>query len=329
MARVGIVILNWNGWEVLKDCLHSVFALHYSSFEVVVVDNGSRDGSAQMVRSEFPKCLLIQNQENLGFSVASNQGIRLALDRGNDYVMVLNNDTLMDPGCLTFLVERAESGPEIGAVTPKIYFADQPDRLWFAGGTFSYWKGRNGLLGYKQKNAECWNIPGEKEFISGCALLASRNTWEKVGGFDELLFVYGEDVDWSLRARKAGFKLFYEPRAVIWHCESFTVLRNEWHANKMYYYTRNSLVVMWKHGRWWHWITFLPYQFALSVKCTLRAMARGDWNAVVRIAEGFRDFPATAWRLKCQPATTNTPLVDTNLARSDESVNTFSQAINQ
>jgi GT2 family glycosyltransferase len=291
--QVGIVILNWNGREVLQDCLRSISALRYPRFEVIVVDNGSKDGSTEMLGRDYPNVLRIENNVNLGFSAANNQGVRLALQNGSDYLLVLNNDTVLDPDCLTWLVECAERDPQIAAVSPKIYFAEPPDRLWFAGGTFSYWKGRNASIGYGRPDSPAWNAPREIGFVSGCALFVPRKVWQSVGGFDELLFRSCEDVDWSLRARKAGYILYYEPRSVIWHRQSFDILRNDGHAGQMYFYTRNPLVVMWKQARWWHWLTFLPYHFALSFKRVLYAARRRDWRSIVRIAQGIRDFPTS------------------------------------
>src|SRR5437016_2987592 len=123
-SQVGIVILNWNGGEVLQECVRSVFALRYPSFEVIIVDNGSTDGSAEMLRERYPSVLLLENDKNLGFAAGNNRGIALALERGNDYVMILNNDTIVEPDCLRLLVRRAQSNSRIGAVSPKIYFAD-------------------------------------------------------------------------------------------------------------------------------------------------------------------------------------------------------------
>lgn len=302
-ARVGIVVLNWNGREVLEDCLRSISALRYPLIQIIVVDNGSTDGSTEMLRKDYPNVRCIKNDVNLGFAAGNNQGIQLALENGDDYVLILNNDTLLDPDCLFRLVGRAQSDSQIGAVSPKIYFAEPADRLWFGGGTFNYWTGRNGHVGYKKSDNGAWNSAREVEFISGCALLVSRNALRNVGGFDELLFAYSEDVDWSLRARKAGFKLFYEPGALVWHRESFSTLRNKWQAIQLYYCTRNPMVVMWKHGHWWHWVTFLPFHVALSCKRILQAFSKRDWTSIVKVIEGFGDFPALARRVSSQRST--------------------------
>jgi len=314
--KVAVLVLNWNGRQVLGDCLRSTFALHYPNLEVIVVDNDSKDDSVKMVRELFPQCLLFQNQANLGFAAGNNSGIRLALDRGNDYVLILNNDTVIDENSLSALVERAESDRAIAAVHPKIYFSQPEDHIWFGGGRFSYWKGRNAIIGYKHQDCSVCNVPKEMGFLSGCALLVSRDAWQKVGGFDESLFFASEDVDWCLRARQAGYKLFYEPRAVIWHRESFTILQNNGNAGKMYYYTRNPLVVMWKHGRWWHWLTFLPYHIALSCKRMLLAIRERDWTCVRSIVKAFIDFPAAARRAATQQH--SDPLVVDSCSRSQQ-----------
>ena len=288
--KVGIVILNWNGREVLLDCLRSVSRLRYPHFEVIVVDNGSRDGSKEMLARDFPGVLRIENDVNLGFATGNNQGIRLALERGHDYVMVLNNDTILDADCLTWLVRRAQSDSQIGAVSPKIYFAEPTDRLWFAGGTFNYWTGRNGHVGYKSPDTGAWDTPREIQFACGCSFLAPRCVWQEVGGFDERFFRSSEDVDWSVRVQKAGYKSFYEPSSIVWHRESFDIIRNEGLAGILYFWTRNNLAVMYKHARWYHWLTFLPCFGALTLKRTLVALRIRDWATIKALLRGVGDF---------------------------------------
>jgi GT2 family glycosyltransferase len=296
--QVGIVILNWNGRDVLQDCLRSISCLRYPRFEVILVDNGSKDGSREMLNRDYPDVPRIENEVNVGFAAGNNQGIRLALERGNDYVMVLNNDTILDPDCLTWLVQRAQSDPQIGAVSPKIYFAEPSDRLWFAGGTFNYWTGRNGHVGYKNRDVGAWDTRKEIQFVCGCSFVAPRRVWQEVGGFDERFFRSSEDVDWSLRVRKAGYRLFYEPSSIIWHRESFDIIRNEGMAGILYFWTRNNLAVMYKQACWCHWLTFLPYFGALSLKRILVAMRTRDWAALRAILRGIKDFPALAREIR-------------------------------
>jgi GT2 family glycosyltransferase/SAM-dependent methyltransferase len=300
-ARVGVVILNWNGCDVLRECLRSLARVNFPGVDIVVVDNGSADASCEMVTAEFPGVALIRNPENLGFCAANNQGVRLALERNNDYVLILNNDTMLHPDCISRLVARAKSEPRIAAVSPKIYFCQPRDRIWFAGGAFNFWTGCNGHVGYRKGEKPGWNIARSMDFICACAMLVSRQAWQEIGDFDELLFRSAEDVDWSLRARRAGYRLFYEPEAVIWHRESFDILRNEGRARQLYFYTRNQLAVMWKHARARYWLTFLPYFVARSMKRMLSAACRSDWDTVRQIPRAFADFPPLARRLQRWP----------------------------
>ena len=187
-ARVGVVVLNWNGCEVLRECLRSLATANYPALDVIIVDNGSTDKSCEVVAAEFPNVLLIRNQENLGFCVANNQGVAAAFERKNDYALILNNDTVLQPECIDRLVARAQTEPDAGAVSPKIYFWRPQGRIWFAGGTFSLWTGWNGHVGYRKRDKPAWNRPRSMDFICACAMLVSRRAWHEVGGFDELLF---------------------------------------------------------------------------------------------------------------------------------------------
>jgi GT2 family glycosyltransferase/SAM-dependent methyltransferase len=300
-ARVGVVILNWNGYEVLRECLRSLAGANYHALDVLVVDNGSTDASCEMVATEFPSVTLIRNRENLGFCAANNQGVGVAFERKNEYVLILNNDTVLHPECISRLVARAQSGPDVAAVSPKIYFWQPSERVWFAGGTFSLWTGCNGHVGYRKRDTPAWNAPRSMDFICACAMLVSRHAWQEVGGFDELLFRSAEDLDWSLRARRAGYRLLYEPGAVIWHRESFDILHNEGPARQMYFYTRNQLAVMWKHAKLRHWLTFLPYFAFRCLKRMLGAAVKGDGETMRQIPWACADFAGLAPRLQRWP----------------------------
>ena len=294
--RVGVVVLNWNGREVLRDCLRSLVDSSYPALDIVVVDNGSSDGSGEFVAAEFPNVDLIRNAGNAGFCAGNNQGVRKLLQRKCDYFFILNNDTVVNPQCIGRLVARAESAKEIAAVSPKILFWRPGNRIWFAGGTFNFWTGRNGHIGYRKLDRARWNRPKAIDFICACAMLVSRRAWQEIGGFDELFFRSAEDLDWSLRSRRAGYRLFYEPEAVVWHRESFDILHNDGRARQMYFYTRNQLAVMWKHAKGRHWPTFLPY---FGLRCLQRMVwAKGDSQMLRQISRAWKDFLALAPRLQ-------------------------------
>ena len=300
-ARVGVVVLNWNGCEVLRECLRSLAQTNYPALDIVVVDNGSTDASCATVATEFPRALLIRNRENLGFCAANNQGVTAAFERKNEYVLILNNDTVLHPECIGRLVRRARSEPDTAAVSPKIYFWQPRDRIWFAGGLFNLWTGSNAHVGYRKRDRPAWNVSRSMSFICACAMLVSRRAWQEIGAFDELLFRSAEDIDWSLRARRAGYRLLYEPEAVIWHRESFDILHNEGPGRQMYFYTRNRLAVMWKHAKGRHWLTFLLCFAFRCVKQIVSAAVSGDAETVRQIPRALWDFARLTSRLQRWP----------------------------
>ncbi len=137
---MSIIVLNWNSYDVTRDCLLSLRRLEYSQHEVVLVDNGSVDSSPEKLAQEFPEVRMIRNPTNLGFAGGNNVGIRHALSRGTDYLLLLNNDTVVAPNLLSELVRVSESSPQIGMVNPKIYYAEPADRIWYAGGRYEPWR---------------------------------------------------------------------------------------------------------------------------------------------------------------------------------------------
>jgi SAM-dependent methyltransferase len=156
-------------------------------------------------------------------------------------------------------------------------------------------------VGYRKQDKPAWNELRSMDFICACAMLVSRRAWREIGGFDELLFRSAEDIDWSLRARRAGFRLLYEPEAVIWHRESFDILRNEGRARQTYFYTRNRLAVMWKHATWRHWLTFLPYFGFRCAKQVVFETITGKSDAARQIPRAFLDFVRLRQRLQRWP----------------------------
>jgi len=216
--RVGIVVLNWNRRDDTLACLGSLARLDYSAFEVVVVDNGSTDGSVLAIRERFPDVFLIENGENLGYTGGNNAGLRYALDRGLDYVLLLNNDTEVASDLLHRLVAAAEADSRVGIAGPTIYYYDRPELIWSAGGAIDWRRGRTWMVGLDERDiGQFGNAPREVDFVTGCALLVRRAVLEAVGLLDERFFAYYEEAEWCVRARRAGFRIVHLPRARVWH----------------------------------------------------------------------------------------------------------------
>lgn len=208
-ALVYVVVLNWNGWRDTIACISSLQRQDYGNFNLIVVDNGSTDESVTHIEKVVPAVELIKTGANLGFGGGCNVGIRMALERGADYVWLINSDATVDYGALRALVRCAEKNPSCGAVGSVIYESEQPEQiqLW-GGGTVSLWLGRS----HHRTEA------GPLDFISGASLLLRRSAVESVGLFDDaLFFMYWEDTDLSFRLRRAGWQLAVAKEARVWH----------------------------------------------------------------------------------------------------------------
>ena len=216
--RVAVILLNYCLEHDTADCIRSLLASDYPALTLVLVDNGSPDGSGERLRIAFPDVTYIQTGANLGYTGGNNAGIAWALEEGCDYVLVLNNDTTVDPRCVSELVETARRVPDAGAVGGKILFHDAPDRIWFGGGSFS----RARALGLHRHEGELDPDPREEtvqqvEFLTGCCMLLPSRVLREVGGFERDFFMYVEDLELSLRLTGVGYRLLYQPRARIFH----------------------------------------------------------------------------------------------------------------
>jgi GT2 family glycosyltransferase len=240
--RVLIIVLCYNGAAVTLECLASLRRVDYGAFDVLVVDNASVDGTPAAVRERFPQTMVIETGMNLGFAAGNNVGLRYALDHGYDYALLLNNDTEVAPDFLTELVRLAESDPAIGAVGPTIYYFEQPDLIWSAGGVIDWRHGDSAMRGIGQIDRGQYGAPGPVDFVSGCALLCKRQVLKQVGLLDERFFMYYEETEWCVRVARAGFRILQAPAARIWHKIPLDARANQPYV--AYYMTRNRLLFL-------------------------------------------------------------------------------------
>lgn len=245
MSKVGIVLVNYNGARFLPDCLESLAHSDYPDALTVLVDNGSSDGSADWAALHHPDVLLLRQSDNGGFAQATNAGVRACLARGCEYVLLLNNDTTVAPDFLTRLM--AEAAPD-RLLAPKIYFADAPRVVNNHFGTFDLWRGvhRDWYRGRPDTPASRRAQRGG--MANGCALLVPKGIIEQIGLLDETFFMYAEDIDFILRAARAGVEVWLAPEAVIYHKESSSS-GGSGSPLVVYYTTRNRLSLMARHQK--------------------------------------------------------------------------------
>lgn len=243
VPKVTIIVLNYDGLTDTPACLESLALLDYPDYEVIVVDNGSTDGSVAVIRERFPAVTLLENDENLGYTGGNNAGLKYALAQGADYALLLNNDTEVALDLLTRLVEVTEADQLIGIAGPTIYYHEQPDVIWSAGGAIDWGRGKTSMVGLNERDdGQFGTTPHSVDFVTGCAMLARRALIEQVGMLDERFFAYYEEAEWCVRATEAGYKIVHVPLARMWHKISPSAQADSPLVH--YYMTRNRLLFL-------------------------------------------------------------------------------------
>jgi GT2 family glycosyltransferase len=306
--KVSIIILNWNGWEDTIECLESVFQNLYPSFEVIVVDNGSKDDSIRKIndyakgqiklKSNFfdyvqenkpiyikeysedeleildlmkesseksissKNLIIIKNERNYGFAEGNNIGIRFALNKLNpDYILLLNNDAIVNPNFLNDLINVAEKDKHIGILGPTVYDYRNPNEIQSAG-TKIYWS-KGEIINLTPLEKKLPNEPEEVDSVIGCALLARSELFHKIGYLNKDYFAYLEETEWCVRVHRAGYKIVYVPEGKIWHKGGAT--SNKITGFTLYHYTRNKFWFMKKHSSKKQFLFFLIYFFGFRM----------------------------------------------------------------
>lgn len=208
--KIIIIILNWNGKEDTVECIKSLKYITYPNYKILIVDNASMDGSVEYFREKYPEIEIIENKENLGFAGGNNVGIQKAMESEMDYVLLLNNDTIVDPEFLTELVKVAEKNKRIGIVGPKIYQYENREKILLSGGKILFWRG------CIPKGCEV-NIITDVDMISGCCMLIKKEVIETIGMLDTTYFFGWEDADYCISTKKRGYKVVCSPTGRIWH----------------------------------------------------------------------------------------------------------------
>jgi len=285
-SSVYIILLNWNGLNDTNECLQSLKKITYDNFEVVVVDNNSSGNDVNILKEEFGGFThkIIVNDSNLGFSGGNNVGIKYAIENGADYILLLNNDTIVEPDFLDNLVSHVNINSSVGILTPVIKHYNNRSKIWAAGGKLSKLRGS----GFASTEIGKSNAPSEVNFASGCALLIKREVFDKVGFLDENYFLYLEDTDFCYRTIKSGYKILLVPSSVIYHKINASTKENVSRL-PLYYVTRNRLYFSNKNLGAWKFISITYIFFVSFLKLAIWTLANKR-NKVNAIKRGLRDF---------------------------------------
>jgi len=265
--RVLALVLAWNGRRLTEACLDSVLQMEYPRFDVLVVDNASTDDTVPVLRQRYAARIeLVANDTNLLFAGGMNVGLRRALAAGYDAVLLLNNDVVVDADMLQALVDSMGRDARIAAVGPKIYFYEPPDRIWFAGGALSLWRGWSHHRGLRELDRGQHDAERDVDYLTGCCFLVRREALEDVGLFDTGFAMYAEDADWSFRAREHGWRLVYAPAARMWHRVSASAGARSWF--KIRRRIASQARFLRRHARWYHALAIPFGTLAEAVRVT-------------------------------------------------------------
>lgn len=294
---ISVIVVNWNRKELLEACLRSLAEQRGVSFETIVVDNGSADGSAEMAEAQY-RARVIRNRENRGFCAANNQGI--AASRG-DLIALLNNDAEADPGWLAALARTFDRDGNIGMAASKILDFDDP-RLIDKAGHLIWPDGQNRGRGTGTLDTGQYDREEEVLWPDGCACMYRKRMLDSIGGFDEDFFAYGDDAELGLRARIAGWRCLYTPDAVVRHHRGSTLGRAS--ARRLVLIERNRILLAAKLFPWsLLWLN--PFYFALRLTAGMVAAGQGSgdtaayrgWRGKLAMAAGMLGGELDALRL--------------------------------
>jgi len=294
-AKVIVLILSFNNKHLLDDAVSSYIKNDYTNFEVVVIDNCSTDGTKEYVEKKWPEIKLLHSEINLKYSGGFNYGLHYAFnEKKADYALVTNNDVKVDSKIISSLVEVAESKKMIGFVTGKVFYYDHPEILQTVGklGDKKFWRG--GHIGAKEKDIGKYEEIREIDWCDDIFWLVKRELFIKTGGYDTEFEFQAEDFDWQVRAKKFGYKLYYTPKAKLWHKDSISLGKDS--PMKSYYNFRNPLIVHMKHRTWKQYKAYLIKKTKILLIISIKNLLKIRFLYVYKSWEGF--FSAIKWGIR-------------------------------
>jgi GT2 family glycosyltransferase len=283
LPLISIVALTWNTTEVTIEFLRSINEHNtYQNIEIIIVDNGSAQDPTAVLKDVYPEAIIIRNEKNLGFTGGNNIGIKQAK---GEYLFIVNNDTEFTPGLLEGLLEIFQQYPDAGMVSPKFHYYFHKGTIEYAGyHEVNVLTGRNSMIGCKEIDNGQYNDIKVTNYAHGGGMMVPRKVVDEVGALPEHFFIYYEEFDWSEQIKRKGYKIYYQPKSLIYHKESMTTGKSS--PFKTFYHTRNRILFMRRNMRTLNYLTFLLYFTFFTI----------PKNTVTFIAKGQKEHLRSFWK---------------------------------
>lgn len=293
--KVGVILLSSRQEkDLVLECLQSLQSTEYPThlLRIVLVDNKSSDDVVAAVRNKFPNVFIIENEKNYGFTAGNNVGIKYCLEYGMDYIVILNNDTVVDKKWLLELIFVAQRSLDIGAVQPKIYLYHDKERINTDGNLIQF-LGFAYCGNYMKKDTQIID-EAQREIIypSGAAMLVKREVFERIGLFEEKLFIYHDDVEFGWRMRLAGYTIYLAPKSHIWHKYKFSKPSNR----KFYLMERNRFIVLFENYKLRTLLVLMPASIIMEIGIYFYALTQG-WLKEKMLADIYFLNPKNIYRI--------------------------------
>jgi GT2 family glycosyltransferase len=286
--RIYVIILTWNEWPATAACLESLLKVKYPNYKVLIVDNASTDKTPDLIRERFPGVEVIVNKRNLGFAPGCNVGIRCALGRRADYVLLLNNDTTVPPELLDGLVGTAQALDDAGLIAPQIARLGDPSEIWFAGSRRNRFTLESvDLEPHERELDNVTQTALRVDYLFGTAMFIACPVIDEVGLLDEAFFFYYEDMDYCLRVQEAGYGIYSVPGLSIGHGIAQSTGSDL--EMRFYHKAKGSVIFFRKHSTILRLFIVVPARFGSLVRTTIRLGWAGQWSVLRAYLRGLRD----------------------------------------
>lgn len=283
--KVSIIVLNWNGKEDTIECLESLKKITYPNYEIILVDNGSTDGSPEIFKKMYPEIRIIENEKNLGYAEGNNMGMQDAISRGTKYLLIMNNDTVAETSFLDKLINTIELNPKIGVIGPKICYYSEPSLVQSNGERINFWTGNTRSTGWRLNDNSIGTSLNFVDFVYGACLLVKADLAEQVGLFDPKFFIYSEEMDFCMKINKVGYRIVCDPTAKIFHKDQITSSKISYLAK--YYQTRNRIIFMKRWAKNYQYPIFLLIFFIYQSVFIMKYQT--DVKYIYNFMKGYAD----------------------------------------